>query len=108
MLTVLHDLLAGAYAGSAMFKFIGRILKGVWSCVDFTRRALANLILIALVCTVLVAVFWNQPTAIPAKSLLEINLAGNLVEHVRYKEQILKPVSETLFVRWSLPPLTQI
>ena len=80
MLTVLHDLLAGAYAGSAMFKFIGRILKGVWSCVDFTRRALANLILIALVCTVLVAVFWNQPTAIPAKSLLEINLAGNLVE----------------------------
>ncbi len=65
-----------------MFGFLKAVLKSAWTILDFTRKAIANVVLL-LVAGLIVGIFFFDGAAptVPARSILTIDLAGEIVEH---------------------------
>ena len=63
-----------------MWTFIKRIFGAVWSLLNFTRTAIANLLLLAVIAVVVVVLVIDSKPSVPAKSILSIELAGKVVE----------------------------
>ncbi|MDE2146668.1 MAG: S49 family peptidase, partial [Burkholderiales bacterium] len=65
---------------SPVFSFLGRALRGLWRLLDESRRALLNLLMLAL----LIAVAWqlvkNAPHPLAARSTLVVDLTGRITE----------------------------
>lgn len=64
----------------AVLRPVGRFLAGGWRVLDVTRRALLNLLLLALLLGLLLAWLNRGPKPLPEKSTLVLNLQGRLVE----------------------------
>ena len=81
-----------------MWIFIKRIFGAVWSLLNFTRAAIANLLLVAVIAVVVVALVIDSKPSVPAKSILSIELAGKVVEQasVSGKGTILPPSTACL------------
>lgn len=65
-----------------MFGFIKGVFKSAWTILDFTRRAIANVLLLVIVGVIVGLVFVQERApSVPARSILTIDLAGEIVEH---------------------------
>jgi protease-4 len=73
---------------------LGRALRGFWWLLDQSRRALANLLLLALIAAGLWLLWNRSPGALEPKTALVIGLAGPLVE-----QPVDRGVSDTVFGR---------
>src|SRR5271170_5447909 len=62
--------------------FVRRMFGGFWSFLDWTRRLLVNLIFLAIIVLILVAVFRGSGPKLEDKTLLVLNLNGPLVEQL--------------------------
>ena len=64
-----------------MWRFIKGVFKSAWTILDFARRALANVLLL-VIAGVLIGVFFFDGSApsVPKRSILVIDLAGEIVE----------------------------
>lgn len=68
--------------GTIMLGFIRGVLKSAWTILDFTRRALANVLLLVIAGVLVGVIFLEERTPdVPARSILTIDLAGEIVEH---------------------------
>ncbi|MDO4936472.1 MAG: S49 family peptidase, partial [Sutterellaceae bacterium] len=63
-----------------MFGFIKNVLRAAWTILDFMRRAVGNFIVLALVVGLLCAAFYESAPAVADKTILTVNLSGNIVE----------------------------
>lgn len=63
-----------------MFTFIKNVFRAAWAILDFSRRAIANVILLLIAVALLCAAFYESTPAIADKSVLVVNLSGNVVE----------------------------
>lgn len=70
-----------------LFRFIGRVLGGIWRGVDLLRRAALNLVVLALIVAGLVAFFHALP-AVPEGAALVLRPAGVLVEQAVVDEPL--------------------
>ena len=62
------------------FSIIGRIFRAAWNAVTLSRRAVGNLLFIALVLILVVAVFFDRETRVPEGAALVLSPVGNIVE----------------------------
>jgi protease IV len=62
------------------FRFLGRVIVGAWTALDFTRRALLNLVVLLLLVAVAWALLRPGPPPIPEKTTLVVNLQGPVRE----------------------------
>lgn len=62
-----------------LFRFIGRVLAGIWHGVDFLRRTVLNLVLLALIVAA-VAVLLRAVPEVPRNAALVLRPSGVLVE----------------------------
>jgi protease-4 len=65
---------------SRLFSWLGRGVRGLWAVLDGTRRALLNLLLLALLVGGVVAFVTSGPPALKPKTALVLNWAGPVVE----------------------------
>ena len=65
---------------SSILSSLGRALRGLWWLLDASRRALLNLLLLALVAAGVWAAFKSGPPAIEPRTALVLDLAGPVVE----------------------------
>lgn len=63
-----------------MFGIIKRILSAFWTVLDFTRRAIANVIFALIIIGVGAVLFYESSPTVADKSILVVNLSGNMVE----------------------------
>ncbi len=63
-----------------MWKTVKKFAKRFWGVLDFTRRAIGNLLLLALVVGVCIFFFQTDAVKIEEKTTLVIPISGNLVE----------------------------
>ena len=63
-----------------MWKTVKKWVKRIWGALDFTRRAIANFLLLAIVMGVGVLLFSGSTVKIEEKTTLVIPISGNLVE----------------------------
>lgn len=66
----------------AVFRFIGGVFRFLFRCVDFLRRALLNLVLIAVLVVIAIA-WWKPSPGIDEDSVLVLRPSGMLVEQTR-------------------------
>ena len=59
---------------------LGRGLRGLWWLLDFSRRALLNLLLLALLCALVWGLLRGSTPALKDKTALVLNLAGSIAE----------------------------
>lgn len=77
-----------------MIAYIKQIFSAVWSILDFTRRALANVLLLIIV-GVVIGLFFRDPTpSVPDKSVLVIELSGDIVESSRFSGGTLSALAK--------------
>jgi protease-4 len=65
---------------STLLSWLGRGFRGLWALLDGTRRALLNLLLLALVLGAVVAAVTSGPPTLKPKTALVLNWAGPVVE----------------------------
>ena len=65
---------------SSLFSWLGRGFRGLWALLDGTRRAVLNLLLLALVVGAVVALATSGPPALKPKTALVLNWSGPVVE----------------------------
>ncbi len=63
-----------------MWKTVKKWVKRIWGALDFTRRAIANFLLLAIVIGVGVFLFSGSAVKLEEKTTLVIPISGNLVE----------------------------
>lgn len=64
----------------SLFSKIGWLFSKTWWLIDGTRRALLNLLMLALIVIVVTAIVTRGPTPLAEKTTLVLKLDGNLVE----------------------------
>ena len=64
----------------SIFTFLGRGLRGAWALLDGTRRALLNLLLLAVLVAVAVGLWRGGPPPIQPKTTLVLKLSGSITE----------------------------
>jgi protease IV len=65
---------------SSIFKWTGRVLRGAWQVLDFSRRALLNLLLLVLLIALLFGLLRRGPPPLQPKTALVLHLAGGISE----------------------------
>ena len=65
---------------SSLLSSVGRAMRGLWRLLDASRRALLNLLLLALVAAGVWAAFKSGPPAIEPRTALVLDLTGPVVE----------------------------
>ena len=77
---------------SSILSTLGRGLRGAWRVLDATRRALLNLLLLALLLGLVWALFQRGPPTLKDKTALVLDIRGSVVEQrvgVNSPEQLL-------------------
>ena len=64
----------------AIFSFAGRSLRGAWWLLDGTRRAILNLLLLALLVALVVGLWRGGPPPLQPKTALVLKLDGGITE----------------------------
>jgi protease-4 len=64
----------------SIFSFMGRSLRGAWWLLDGTRRAILNLLLLALVVALAAGLWRRGPPPLQAKTALVLKLNGGITE----------------------------
>jgi protease-4 len=71
-----------------MFRFVFRLLRYIWSFVDGTRRIAANLILLAIIVAVIVAIAHPGPPVPEGGAALLVRPTGTLVEQASFDSSL--------------------
>ena len=86
-----------------MWTLIKNTVQAAWTILNFTRVALANIVLLVLLGIGVGVWLWSPQMQVESKSLLYMNLTGNVVEqsHLAGREAVLtaamgEPAGETL------------
>ena len=61
---------------------IRRVFGGLWSAVTWVRMALANLVFIAVLVVIVVALSHDGPPQVPERGALVLNPSGAIVEQL--------------------------
>ncbi len=64
----------------SIFSFVGRSLRGAWWLLDGTRRALLNLLLLALLLALVAGLWRGGPSPLQPKTALVLKLNGGITE----------------------------
>jgi protease-4 len=65
---------------SSLVSTLGRAIRGVWWLLDFSRRAVLNLLLLLFVVLLLWGIFRSGPPPLQAKTALVLSLQGGITE----------------------------
>ncbi|HKI73995.1 MAG TPA: S49 family peptidase, partial [Pseudomonadales bacterium] len=79
-----------------------RLLRGLWNALTAARNITANLIFLAIVAFILVAIFSHETVTVPDKAALVVDPTGNIVEQKR----AIDPLSSLLSSNRSQEPET--
>jgi protease-4 len=71
-----------------MFRFVFRLLRFIWSFVDGTRRIATNLILLAIIVAVIVAIAHPGPSVPEGGAALLVRPSGTLVEQANFDSSL--------------------
>lgn len=63
-----------------MVALIKKILSAVWTTLDFARRAIVNVVFLIILIGIFAVLFYESSPTVPDKSILMVNLSGNVVE----------------------------
>ncbi len=70
----------------------GRLLRGLWNFITAAKNAMVNLIFLAIVIFVMVALFSSDSVSVPDYAALVIDPSGNIVE----QKQAINPMAQFL------------
>lgn len=82
-----------------ILKLIGRIVKGIWRGITFTRQFILNIIFLGLIIAIIVAVHRGEekvPSPLTTPSALQLNLDGRLVEESQSPNYMTHLVQRTI------------